>query len=139
MSLSSVFSCPYSLALPEQHDRQKQQEQQLEQQYHNHQQQQQQQQEPVASSTPLPTKEVQNSLQRRNVYVSGLPETYRAADFRELCQEFGRVEASKLCVDSKCRPTKGYGFALFYDEADAAWCIKNLNGRWIGGRSLQAR
>ncbi|PWV16829.1 putative RNA-binding protein [Trypanosoma cruzi] len=84
-------------------------------------------------------KETGNSLQRRNVYVSGLPETFRAAEFREMCQAFGRVEASKLCIDTKCRPMKGYGFALFFEEEAAVKCIKHLHGHWLGGRTLQAR
>ncbi|SCU66201.1 RNA-binding protein RBP10, putative [Trypanosoma equiperdum] len=86
------------------------------------------------------TTDAMTNLQRRNVYVSGLPETYRASEFRDLCQSFGRVEASKLCVDSKCRPAKGYGFALFFEEEDALKCIEGLNGRVLmGGRPLQAR
>nr|CCC92048.1 putative RNA-binding protein RBP10 [Trypanosoma congolense IL3000] len=84
--------------------------------------------------------EASKNLQRRNVYVSGLPETYRASEFRDLCQAFGRVEASKLCIEGKCRPLKGYGFALFFEEEDANKCINGLNGLVLaGGRPLQAR
>ncbi|RNF14386.1 putative RNA-binding protein [Trypanosoma conorhini] len=94
----------------------------------------------AAAATSAPqAKGGDNALQRRNVYVSGLPETFRAAEFREMCQAFGRVEASKLCIDTKCRPMKGYGFALFFEEGAAAKCIKHLNGHWLGGRTLQAR
>ncbi|ORC89217.1 RNA-binding protein [Trypanosoma theileri] len=84
-------------------------------------------------------KEGVSVLQRRNVYISGLSESLRAADFRQMCQQFGSVEASKLCVDTKSRPTKSYGFVLFVREADAARCIQELNGQWIDGRHLQAR
>ncbi|KAG8341167.1 putative RNA-binding protein RBP10 [Trypanosoma vivax] len=92
------------------------------------------------SNPSLSRAELVSAIQRRNVYVSGLPETFSAADFRQLCQKFGRVEASKLCVDGKCRPTKGYGFALFFEEVGAMKCIQGLNGHPLNsGRPLQAR
>ncbi|CCW65356.1 unnamed protein product [Phytomonas sp. EM1] len=75
----------------------------------------------------------------RNVYISGLPSHYRSNDFRALCQRFGRVEASKLCVDGSTTPTKGYGFALFYTDESAAACIQGLNNALLCGRRLQVR
>jgi RNA recognition motif-containing protein len=79
------------------------------------------------------------SIVQRNVYISGLPSYMQSSEFRELCQRFGRVEASKLCVEGPSNPTKGYGFVLYYSEASAAACIKELSGSYLNGRCLQAR
>lgn len=79
------------------------------------------------------------SLLHRNVYVSGLPTGFTSNNFRQLCQQFGKVEASKLCVDPNSSPTKGYGFCLFMDAESASACIKGLHGAVFGGRKLQAR
>ncbi|KPA83988.1 putative RNA-binding protein [Leptomonas pyrrhocoris] len=76
---------------------------------------------------------------QRNVYISGLPSYMQSGEFRELCQRFGRVEASKLCVEGPSNPTKGYGFVLYYSEESATACIKGLSGSYLNGRCLQAR
>lgn len=81
----------------------------------------------------------QSNLHRRNIYISGLPPHFASADFRSLCQQFGRVEALKVKIDASCTPTKGYGFALFYSEESAAACIRGLHGTFLSGRRLQAR
>ncbi|GET88733.1 RNA-binding protein, putative [Leishmania tarentolae] len=97
---------------------------------------------PVIDQTPTPLAEpakVRNQNVRRNVYISGVPPTYRSEDFRQLCQQFGRVEAAKLCVDNRNAPTKAYGFALYYSEESAASCIRGLNGSFLQGRCVQAR
>ncbi|KAG5504396.1 hypothetical protein JKF63_04847 [Porcisia hertigi] len=94
----------------------------------------------AGDATPLaePAK-VKNQNVRRNVYISGVPPTYRSEEFRQLCQQFGRVEAAKLCVDNRNAPTKAYGFALYYSEESAASCIRGLNGSFLQGRCVQAR
>ncbi|CAC9489507.1 putative RNA-binding protein [Leishmania infantum JPCM5] len=97
---------------------------------------------PVIDQAPTPPAEpvkVKNQNVRRNVYISGVPPTYRSEDFRQLCQQFGRVEAAKLCVDNRNAPTKAYGFALYYSEESAASCIRGLNGSFLQGRCVQAR
>ncbi|KAG5478468.1 hypothetical protein LSCM4_04701 [Leishmania orientalis] len=97
---------------------------------------------PVTCQTATPPVEpakVKNQNVRRNVYISGVPPTYRSEDFRQLCQQFGRVEAAKLCVDNRNAPTKAYGFALYYSEESAASCIRGLNGSFLQGRCVQAR
>lgn len=83
--------------------------------------------------------EKHSGLYCRNVYISGLPAYFTPHDFREMCQQYGRIEASKLCIDGNTLPTKGYGFALFCDELCAAACIQGLNGTFLSGRRLQAR
>ncbi|KAK7194290.1 RNA-binding protein [Novymonas esmeraldas] len=90
----------------------------------------------AAASDPPKLK---NANVRRNVYVSGVPSVYRSEDFRQLCQQFGRVEAAKLCVDSRHNPPKAYGFALYFSEESAAACIRGLNGSFLQGRCIQAR
>ncbi|KAL7708910.1 RNA-binding protein [Lotmaria passim] len=82
---------------------------------------------------------VKNQNVRRNVYISGVPPVYRSEEFRQLCMQFGRVEAAKLCVDNRNAPTKAYGFALYYSEESAAACIRGLNGSFLQGRCVQAR
>ncbi|KAG5478680.1 hypothetical protein LSCM1_06084 [Leishmania martiniquensis] len=97
---------------------------------------------PAMGETATPPAEpakVKNQNVRRNVYISGVPPTYRSEDFRQLCQQFGRVEAAKLCVDNRNAPTKAYGFALYYSEESAASCIRGLNGSFLQGRCVQAR
>ncbi|CBZ27222.1 putative RNA-binding protein [Leishmania mexicana MHOM/GT/2001/U1103] len=96
----------------------------------------------VIDQAPTPPGEpvkVKNQNVRRNVYISGVPPTYHSEDFRQLCQQFGRVEAAKLCVDNRNAPTKAYGFALYYSEESAASCIRGLNGSFLQGRCVQAR
>ncbi|KPI87907.1 putative RNA-binding protein [Leptomonas seymouri] len=85
------------------------------------------------------TAKVKNQNVRRNVYISGIPPVYRSEEFRQLCMQFGRVEAAKLCVDNRNAPTKAYGFALYYSEESAAAAIRGLNGSFLQGRCVQAR
>lgn len=80
---------------------------------------------------------VVNSLLHRNVYISGLPNTFRTANFRKMCQRFGTIEASKLCNVSE--GSKGFGFVLFVNKTSAMLCISELNGLSINGCLLQAR
>ncbi|KAI5688511.1 RNA recognition motif [Leishmania braziliensis] len=91
------------------------------------------------ATPPAESAKPKNQNVRRNVYISGVPPTYRSEDFRQLCQQFGRVEAAKLCVDNRNAPTKAYGFALYYSEESAASCIRGLNGSFLQGRCVQAR
>ncbi|CAM36588.1 hypothetical protein, unknown function [Leishmania braziliensis MHOM/BR/75/M2904] len=79
-------------------------------------------------------------LQQRNIYMSGLPVNFRPSAFRAMCGVFGRIESSKLCMESddssRCR---GFGFVLFYDVESANSCISSLNGKVMQGRTLQVR
>jgi RNA recognition motif-containing protein len=79
-------------------------------------------------------------LQQRNVYMSGLPVDFRPSAFRAMCEVFGRIESSKLCMEaddaSRCR---GFGFVLFYDVDSANSCISSLNGKVMQGKTLQVR
>lgn len=79
-------------------------------------------------------------LQQRNVYMSGLPVDFRPSAFRAMCEVFGRIESSKLCMEpddaNRCR---GFGFVLFYDVDSANSCITSLNGKVMQGKTLQVR
>lgn len=79
-------------------------------------------------------------LQQRNVYMSGLPVDFRPSAFRAMCEVFGRIESSKLCMEAddanRCR---GFGFVLFYDVDSANSCIASLNGKVMQGKTLQVR
>ncbi|KPA83992.1 hypothetical protein ABB37_02136 [Leptomonas pyrrhocoris] len=79
-------------------------------------------------------------LQQRNVYMSGLPVDFRPSAFRAMCEVFGHIESSKLCMEAddvnRCR---GFGFVLFCDVESANSCIASLNGKVMQGKTLQVR
>lgn len=79
-------------------------------------------------------------LQQRNVYMSGFPVSFRPSSFRAMCEVFGRIESSKLCMETdNSNRCKGYGFVLYYNAESAASCIASLNGKVMHGRPLQVR
>lgn len=79
-------------------------------------------------------------LQQRNVYISGLPANLRPSAFRAMCDVFGRIESSKLCMEGdNSNVCRGYGFVLFLSTESANACINSLNGKIMADKQLQVR
>ncbi|KAK3136063.1 hypothetical protein QOZ80_5BG0427520 [Eleusine coracana subsp. coracana] len=55
-------------------------------------------------------------------------------DVREECIKFGPVDNVKICENHP----QGVILVKFKDRKDAAKCIEKMNGRWFGGRQIQA-
>ncbi len=71
----------------------------------------------------------------KKIYVGNLPYSATENEVKELFGEFGDVESVNLITDRDTGRPRGFGFVeMAAEDADAA--IQALNGRDMGGRSL---
>ncbi|KAG5507478.1 hypothetical protein JIQ42_07776 [Leishmania sp. Namibia] len=81
-----------------------------------------------ASSTKLvPSGTASAPTSTRNVYITNLPLTWNTAKLRELCSQCGEIVSASVAHHPKTNESRGYGFALFLDERDAASCVMTLH------------
>eukprot|EP00477_Mikrocytos_mackini_P000117 GAHX01000122.1.p1 GENE.GAHX01000122.1~~GAHX01000122.1.p1 ORF type:complete len:592 (+),score=139.78 GAHX01000122.1:62-1837(+) len=83
----------------------------------------------------------ESQMRKKNVYIRGIPKTYKFDDFTKLCETFGGIESIWLAEldgeDDDVR-NKGYGYCCYKDATVAEKAIECLNGHFIENRSLYA-
>jgi RNA recognition motif-containing protein len=57
-------------------------------------------------------------------------------DLRELFQPYGNVESVAVVTDRDTGRSRGFGFVEMPDRAQAEKAIEGLNGKQVGGRTL---
>ena|SRR5690349_12903663 len=57
-------------------------------------------------------------------------------DLRELFQAYGNVESVAVVTDRDTGRSRGFGFVEMPDRGEAEKAIQGLNGKQVGGRTL---
>jgi len=71
-----------------------------------------------------------------NIYVGNLDFKVTEKDLNDLFSEFGVVESSRVITDKYSGRSKGFGFVVMEDKAEAQKAIESLNGTEVKNRNL---
>ena len=71
-----------------------------------------------------------------NIYVGNLSYTTADEDLRSAFEEYGRVDSARVVMDKMTSRSKGFGFVEMANSAEAQAAIAGLNGKDLGGRTL---
>jgi len=72
----------------------------------------------------------------KNIFVGNLSYGATEADIRSMFEAYGAVERVNLVTDRDTGQARGFGFVEMSNGAEADRAIAELNGRELGGRSL---
>jgi RNA recognition motif-containing protein len=72
-----------------------------------------------------------------NIYVGNLAYGTTDDQLKDLFVEFGEVESAKVIIDRATGRSKGFGFVVMPDNAQAQQAIESLNEKEFGGRPLR--
>lgn len=76
------------------------------------------------------------SVVARCLWITGIPDSTRAADLKALFSKQGRVVAVKIVKNAKQTPSKCYGFITMATSKDAAKAIQNLHRTELNGSTI---
>ena len=68
----------------------------------------------------------------KNLFVGNLPFTTTVEELQKLFEDYDDVEDVKVITDRDTGRSRGFGFANFSSDEEAARAIKDLNGHTIG-------
>ena len=71
-----------------------------------------------------------------NIYVGNLAYTTTDEDLRTSFEAYGRVDSARVVMDKMTSQSKGFGFVEMSNASEAQASIAGLNGKDLGGRSL---
>lgn len=71
-----------------------------------------------------------------NIYVGNLAYTTTDEDLRSAFEAYGRVDSARVVMDKMTSRSKGFGFVEMANAAEAQASIAGLNGKDLGGRTL---
>jgi len=71
-----------------------------------------------------------------NIYIGNLSYEVTEEDLKQAFETFGDVDSAKVIKDKYTGRSKGFGFVLMPDKAQAESAIQGLNGEDLKGRSL---
>ncbi|MBN1187801.1 MAG: RNA-binding protein [Bacteroidales bacterium] len=71
-----------------------------------------------------------------NIFVGNLDYKVNENDLEGLFEEYGTVVSSKIITDKLSGRSKGFGFIVMEDDAEAKQAIKDLNGAMLKNREL---
>ena len=72
----------------------------------------------------------------KNIYVGNLAWECNQDDLLALFQEFGPVQSAQVMADRETGRSRGFGFVIMENDADAQKAIEELNGKPFNGRAL---
>ncbi|MBN2485996.1 MAG: RNA-binding protein [Bacteroidales bacterium] len=68
-----------------------------------------------------------------NIFIGNLNEKIQDIHLKEAFSDYGSVESAKVITDRYTKKSKGYGFIVMPDDAEAQKAIDTLNGgKWEG-------
>jgi RNA recognition motif-containing protein len=73
---------------------------------------------------------------RMNIYVGNLSYEVTEEDLKQAFERFGDVDSARVIKDKYTGKSKGFGFVLMADKAQAESALQGLNGEDLKGRSL---
>jgi len=71
-----------------------------------------------------------------NIYVGSLNFKMREDELSKTFEEFGEVSSAKIVSDKYSGRSKGFGFVVMPDDAEAKKAIEELNGKEVYGRKI---
>jgi len=71
-----------------------------------------------------------------NIYVGNLAFGTTEDEMRELFGSHGQVESCSIITDRQTGRSRGFGFIVMPDDAEAQQAIDELNGKEFSGRTL---
>lgn len=71
-----------------------------------------------------------------NIYVGNLSYSTTEESLREAFGQHGQVESASVIMDRATGRSRGFGFVVMPDDAEAEEAITNLNGQELDGRSI---
>ncbi|KAK8781713.1 hypothetical protein V5799_016948 [Amblyomma americanum] len=72
----------------------------------------------------------------RNVWVSNLSSTTRAADLKALFSKHGKVVAAKIVTNARTPGARCYGFITMGTMEEAIKCVQHLHGTELHGKTI---
>ncbi|KAG8190095.1 hypothetical protein JTE90_006033 [Oedothorax gibbosus] len=76
------------------------------------------------------------NIPAKSLWISGLPNTTRAADLKDLFSKQGRVISVKIVKSTKQTPVKTYGYVTMLTSKDATKAIQNIHRTEFSGRTI---
>lgn len=70
------------------------------------------------------------------IYVGNLAYAMKESELDDLFAEYGAVESARIIKNGYSGKSKGYGFVVMTDRAEAEAAIKALHGTDVAGREL---
>jgi RNA recognition motif-containing protein len=71
-----------------------------------------------------------------NIYAGNLNYKVSEDDLAELFEEYGQVDSVNIIMDKFSGRSKGFGFVIMENEAEANAAIEKLNGMNFEGRDM---
>jgi RNA recognition motif-containing protein len=71
-----------------------------------------------------------------NIYVGNLSFKVREEDLRKVFEEYGKLSSVKIITDKYSGKSKGFGFVVMDNDAEAKIAIEELNGSEVGEREI---
>ncbi len=71
-----------------------------------------------------------------NIYVGNLSYETTENELRSEFETYGRVDVARVVMDKMTSRSKGFGFVEMANQTEAQAAISGLNGKDMGGRSL---
>lgn len=71
-----------------------------------------------------------------NIYVGNLARETTEAELRQAFEAFGQVASAAIIKDKYTGESRGFGFVEMPNAAEAQAAIAGLNGKELGGRTL---
>lgn len=71
-----------------------------------------------------------------NIYVGNLDYKVNEIELKEIFEEYGTVESSKIITDKFNGRSKGFGFVIMDDQEEAQHAINELNGATFMNREM---
>ncbi|XP_024875439.1 nucleolysin TIAR isoform X1 [Temnothorax curvispinosus] len=79
----------------------------------------------------------QDTSKHYHIFVGDLSPEIETHTLREAFSAFGEISDCRVVRDPQTLKSKGYGFVSFVKKAEAESAIGNMNGQWLGGRSIR--
>ncbi|MBS3094141.1 RNA-binding protein [Candidatus Pacearchaeota archaeon] len=73
----------------------------------------------------------------KKVYVGNIPFSFTNEKLKEVFGSFGNIEEANVIQDKFSGRSKGFGFVVFVNDADADKAIAEMNEKEIEGRKLK--
>jgi len=82
-------------------------------------------------------KAVKDTSEHYHIFVGDLSPEIENETLRNAFSPFGELSDCKVVKDPLSGKSKGYGFCSFVRKADAQSAIEQMNGQWLGSRSIR--
>ncbi|MGD9930298.1 MAG: RNA recognition motif domain-containing protein [Mangrovibacterium sp.] len=71
-----------------------------------------------------------------NIYVGNLDFKVNEDELKEIFEEYGTVNSSKVVTDNFSGRSKGFGFIIMDDQTEADKAVNELNGATLENRKM---